>query len=473
MQPINAQIDNAWLDGMTAKLANQPAFSARELERGWTGAFPSPRDEAEATGALRLPLIDPAAWEGIDPPERRWALAGWIPDRQATYLTGPGSTGKSLLGQQLATCLATGRNFLGVAITARPALYLTCEDDADELHIRQKAICKALDIRTNAMPGLRLMSLVGDTANELCRTDDGQVVPTPRFGAIAGVAKMIGARLVVLDNVAHLFSGNENIRHDVAAFVSLLNRLAIMIDGAVLFIGHPNKAGDSFSGSTAWENQVRSRLYLETPANSDGTIPDRDARLLSRKKANYAQNGETLAFRWHEWAFMRDEDLSPEHAMSLAVATEAAAGNAAFLACLDKATLDRRAVSHVNGTNYAPRIFARMIEGKGWSFSSFESAMERLLHLGMIELDKPLWTDAHRHWKNGIRRAKERGDPPAATPCGVARRPPLQVIENTAATLRAATPLYPTDKQGDGPDSPTPRSTMILAPGETGDDVDL
>src|SRR3546814_20697914 len=54
----------------------------------------------------------------------------------------------------------------------------------------------------------------------------------------------------------------------LASFVSLMNRLAMKVDGSVLLIGHPNKAGDSFSGSTAWENQVRSRLFMERDRKS-------------------------------------------------------------------------------------------------------------------------------------------------------------------------------------------------------------
>lgn len=53
----------------------------------------------------------------------------------------------------------------------------------------------------------------------------------------------LGSQLVVLDNVAHFFGGNENIRSEVVAFVHLLNRLALIIDGSVLLVGHPNKAG--------------------------------------------------------------------------------------------------------------------------------------------------------------------------------------------------------------------------------------
>src|SRR3546814_3480150 len=78
----------------------------------------------------------------------------------------------------------------------------------------------------------------------------------------------------------------------------MLNNLASEIDGSVLFLGHPNKAGQDFSGSTAWENQVRSRLFMEVPKDEEGNAPDPDARVLVRGKANYARNGERVTFRW-------------------------------------------------------------------------------------------------------------------------------------------------------------------------------
>jgi RecA-family ATPase len=49
--------------------------------------------------------------------------------------------------------------------------------------------------------------------------------------------------------VAHLFAGNENDRGEVTRFINALNRLAGETGAAVLLLGHPNKAGDSYSGS--------------------------------------------------------------------------------------------------------------------------------------------------------------------------------------------------------------------------------
>src|SRR3546814_140858 len=207
--------------------------------------------------------------------------------RQATYLTGPGSAGKSLLGQQLATCHALGRPFLGVDTRGGPALYITCEDDKDELHRRQAAICRALHGQPADLSGkLHLVSLAGELGAELFSLGEGGALePTERFRAIEEGAVGIGAKLIVLDNVAHLFGGNENARHEVASFVSLMNRLAMKVDGSVLLIGHPNKAGDSFSGSTAWENQVRSWIFLERSTDKQ---EEHTSELQSLMRISYA-----------------------------------------------------------------------------------------------------------------------------------------------------------------------------------------
>lgn len=361
---------------------------------GWDSAVPKTAEPSP------LPMIDPAKWAGVDLPEREWALREWIPAGQATYLTGPGSAGKSLLAQQLCTCIALGLPFLGIDTRQANALYLTCEDDALELHRRQKAICASLGVTLESLSGrLSLVSLAGEVDTELCTFNDRSVMQvSKRYSALKDSATAAGITFVALDNVAHLFAGNENVRHDVAAFVALLNRLAMRIGGTVLFIGHPNKAGDSFSGSTAWENQVRSRLYMETPQDKEGPV-DRDARTLTRQKANYARNGETVAFRWHEWAFAQDADLP----FSVNEAAKAEMEDAAFLDCLAKATDQRRPVSpYPSAQNYAPRIFAEMPGMPGISKRGFEIAMQRLLDNGTIQHGMNVYRRDNRSWATGL-----------------------------------------------------------------------
>ena len=411
--------------------------------------------ETEKPAADSLSLINPAMWSAVDVPERRWALPGWIPQGQATYLTGPGSAGKSLLSQQLATCIALGLPFLGIETTQARALYLTCEDDADELHRRQKAICDSLGVSVSDLSGrLFLASLAGDANTELCTfSDKGELKRSKRYESLKQAAVSNGITFMALDNTAHLFSGNENARHDVAAFVSLLNRLAMDIGGAVLFLGHPNKAGDSFSGSTAWENQVRSRLFLETPTEEDGSVIDRDCRILSRQKANYARNGETLSFRWHEWAFVNDSDLP----WSESVAGREAAEDEVFLRCLDKSKSERRAVSpHPSAMNYAPRVFAKMASASGIGMKGFEGAMNRLLDAGYIANAQRIYQRDNRNWVLGLGRVDDFDDctdgfdectNPPHQPAPTLHQPPAPTCTNPAPSAHQPArtgPLYTT-----------------------------
>ena len=363
----------------------------------WTGDVAELRTLTEAAlnpPVAMLPLLDPGSWQGLHPPARQWALNEWIPARQATYLTGAGSTGKSLLAQQLATCIAIGRPFLGIETRHTEAIYLTCEDDADELQRRQIDICAAMGIELSALSGkLHLVSLAGVIGNELATFDVmGRMATSSAWHTLVATVKATGARFIALDNVAHLFAGNENIRNQVAAFCGLLNGLAAEADASVLFIGHPNKAGDSFSGSTAWENQVRSRIFLDRPREADGSVIDPDARTLARAKANYARNGEAVAFRWHQWAFVRDEDLPPDVGAQMSEAIAAAHENAVFLACLAERTRQRRPVSERSGRNLATVVFSTMPESKGLAKTRLEAAMDRLFRLGTIERGF-LWRD--------------------------------------------------------------------------------
>lgn len=395
-------IKRAWDD------AKEKADERIERERGEFDDVPDLPTKPVAP-AETLSLINPATWANLDVPERQWALPGWIPQGQATYLTGPGSAGKSLLSQQLATCIALGLPFLGIETTQANALYLTCEDDADELHRRQKAICDSLGVSVDQLSSrLFLASLAGDANTELCTfSDKGELRPTSRNASLKQAALSNAITFMALDNTAHLFSGNENVRHDVAAFVSLLNRLAMDIGGAVLFLGHPNKAGDSFSGSTAWENQVRSRLFLETPKEEDGSVVDRDCRVLSRQKANYARNGETISFRWHEWAFVNDCNLP----WSESAAGRDAADDEVFLRCLDKGNAEQRTFSpYPSAPNYAPRSFVKMATASGITSKGFEAAMNRLLDAGRIMNGQPVYKRSNRSWATGLGRVSDAFD---------------------------------------------------------------
>jgi hypothetical protein len=79
----------------------------------------------------------------------------------------------------------------------------------------------------------------------------------------------------------------------------------------VLLIAHPSDSGIS-SGegggfSTAWNNSVRSRLYLRRPQTDDKEAAA-DRRILEVKKANYGPSGITIPLIYHAGAFVPDAE---------------------------------------------------------------------------------------------------------------------------------------------------------------------
>ena len=411
----------AAIDGQGVPARNMDANDV-EREHGLEGveaAFDARGRPAPTRAAIveaddfPLEVLQPCRWQDWQddgPPARQWALTDWLPLKQATYLTGPGSAGKSLLAQQLCTCIALGLPFMGIPTEARASLYLTCEDDPDEMMRRQVAICDALGVRMSDTEGKLFLTSWGNCIDPaLVRaTADGRIERTENFAALRDGARQARMGFLSLDNVAHLFAGNENSRHEVATFVMAMNSLAAELAGSVLFLGHPNKAGAEFSGSTAWENQVRSRIHLECPQGEEGDVSDPDLRVLSRSKANYARNGEKLIFRWHKWAFVRPEDLPGNIGEELAATILANNENAAFLACLDERNRQRRPVSELKAApSYAPREFERMPEARGMKRKALEATMDRLFRSNQIERGF-LWRDTKEGKdREGLRRAGE------------------------------------------------------------------
>jgi RecA-family ATPase len=221
------------------------------------------------------------------------------------------------------------------------------------------------------------------------------------------------AQVIILDNVAHLFTGNENDRGDVTRFVNLLNRLAGDTGAAVLLIGHPNKAGADYSGSTAWLNAVRSQVFLHHDRQTD-------VRTLSIGKANYARTGDAVRFLWDAGAFVREDDLPPDRAKELESTIRASADNELFLVCLRERNKQQRAVSEKKGTNYAPSQFARMPESKGIGKDRLETAMDRLFRISAIERGELPWQSRERHATTGLRETAANG---AANSCGERGKP--------------------------------------------------
>ncbi|UVI39241.1 AAA family ATPase [Qipengyuania spongiae] len=338
-------------------------------------------DGNEAPGLL--PLIDIAGWKG-DPPARRSLWGSWLPLHQTTMLTGPGGVGKSLFEQCLCTAIALGKPFLGMETEQRNTLYVTCEDDADELWRRQDAINAAFEVdRADIIGKLHLCALTGEDETALAvEGEHGTLDATERWQQVEQTCKAHQIGLYAFDNATDAMAGDHSNLHHVAAFVNMLTGLAIKRDGVAMIIHHPNKAGDDWLGSVAWHNKVRSRLIIGR--GEDDVDPD--ARTIENPKANYGPSGGRVDFRWHQGAFVRSEDLPGDYAEQLAQSIRVQSENEIFLACLRaRMAQPGREVGPNLGSNYAPARFAEMTEAKGLPKGKLARAMERLLYVGRIE----------------------------------------------------------------------------------------
>lgn len=268
--------DDDWPAGLTAA---KPLHAIKDLPRSSPAlAKPTPLD---------WPILATQ-----DPPERRWAIRGWLGFGHVTLLVGSGGIGKTLIAQQAASCLALGKPFIGDVTGPLKCLMWACEDDHDELWRRQIQLARWCDASLDAFTERLVIVPRHGLDNTLVSTEFGKLAYSPLIEELKQQAGDLAAEVVILDNVGQLYGGGENDRHAVTAF---LNALSGALPGrALLLLAHPSRSsGSEFSGSSAWENVARTRLYLGATLPGEKADPDGEpqdnVRYLARRKANYSQ----------------------------------------------------------------------------------------------------------------------------------------------------------------------------------------
>jgi RecA-family ATPase len=257
--------------------------------------------ERELNGPNPLHPITPVSLKGLQVPVREWIVPEWIPCGVVTGLYGDGGLGKSLLAQQLQTAIALGSAWLALPVETGATLGVYCEDSHDELWRRQTDINAEYEIDFE-LAGVHWLPRLGED-NLLMTFARGVGELTPFHSRVLDAALDLKARLVIVDTAADTFGGNENDRSQVRQFVSrALGSIAQKINGAVLLCAHPSRSGlssgEGDGGSTGWSNAFRSRLYLRAPDHENGEKPDPNARVLERRKANYASRNDEIRLRW-------------------------------------------------------------------------------------------------------------------------------------------------------------------------------
>lgn len=352
----------------TSKALN--GLIARATQRG----LPVPANDNEP-----LPVLSPTAWQGQPVPRREWFLEGLIPQRQVTILAGDGGVGKSLLALQIAAASALGCETIGLQPLAGRVLYLGAEDEDTEFHRRLADIVHAHHRQLSDLDDMRLVPMADRDALLASPDRSGNMQPTANWLKLVAMLEEFRPGLLVLDTSADLFGGDEIKRTQVRQFIAMLRKQAIALDIAIVLLSHPSvqgmQSGSGSSGSTAWNNSVRSRLYM-TEATDDS-----DMRLLTTKKANYGKKGGETKLRWSEGVFVLD-DGAPSAATGL-INKKA---ETVFLSVLSKLLRQGQRLSPNPCATYAPKVISAHPDADGMDRKTLAAAQQRLLDRGVVKI---------------------------------------------------------------------------------------
>jgi archaellum biogenesis ATPase FlaH len=357
---------------------------ARLADSAETYEFPQPSAHEAAPSFRRI--INPADWEGVPVPERKWIVPDYIPHAAVTMLSGDGGIGKSILALQLAAARALGRDWIGLLPEPGRTLVLSTEDDSNELHRRMDNVRRLYGTRFEDLAAhVRLVDLVGEDSI-LALFAKGRIAPTPMYHTLDAYMALWQPSLVVLDVLAELFAGDESARPQTRQFVNLLKQLARKHDCAVLLIAHPSltgiNTGTGLSGSTDWNNGMRARMYFSTQKGADGTETDESRRTLKGMKSNYSERGGKIDLQWKDGVFVR---LNGPSGFDKIAAEQKA--DDVFLSLVAKFQREGRDVSPNPSRSYAPTLFRSEPEAAGLSQESLAVAMSRLLRYGKVQVE--------------------------------------------------------------------------------------
>nr|BDD47867.1 hypothetical protein 37 [Burkholderiaceae bacterium] len=317
-----------------------------------------------------------------------WVIKGWLPMGNCTGLYADGGVGKSVLALQVAAVVANGIEFFGYQCEAGKVLGIFSEDDNEEILRRMQKIYHHYNL--NPEDGEENLHLWGAAGiDNMMVSYDAQhrrleLSPFKVLEKTLQVAFDEGNpyRLVVLDNISQIYGGSEIHRGEVTNFVNALTGLAKRFNCGVLVLGHIAKAqGSEFSGSTGWNNALRSRWFMN--------LQEDETTQLIKSKANYAPK-EEIQLKMMNAVFHK---LDASHSEEQIDAIKAAIKNA-----IEEYTKQQQATSpSPQATTYLIRL---MVDDEKLAKHQKKQAgqlLKQLIADGEVKTNQPLgWKKADR-----------------------------------------------------------------------------
>jgi hypothetical protein len=327
---------------------------------------PATAPKADGPVLMGKPWFRASSLVGVPPP-RQWVTRDMIPARAVTLLSGAGGLGKSSLTLDLAIAAVTGRAWCQKWTVRRgPVLLVSIEDDREEIWRR---LYDMTDGDTSILDDVHII------------TTDGQdpILNKPNsvtWRDLVAMTHEFNPSLIVIDNLALAFEGDEINRQQVSQFMRQLHTLAAASGAGLVLLQHPSltglASGSGQSGSTAWRNAARALIIVESdPKDSDG-------RTLRVGKMNFGpsdSNEHSLIWVGGRY-IVRDPNSGPS--------VQERDADLAFIRCLELSMMRGERVGLKKGTNYAPARFEKMPLANGVGKAALARAMDRLLDAGTV-----------------------------------------------------------------------------------------
>jgi RecA-family ATPase len=341
-----------------------------------------------AAPPMTASFVTPLEWPNEPPPEITWVARQRIPRGDVSTLDGDGGSGKTMAGLQLAASVARAApDWFGMEIDRGPAVFLSAEEPEDEIRRRVDRIARRQGFELSSLRDLHFWFPTDlGTCTFAIPAAGGVMQPTPLFRALEAAIAEVQPALVVVDNVAAVYAGNQNDRVMARTFMNLWRGVARSGSRpGVLLLNHPSlsglTAGTGRGGNMDWRNSVRSALHLR-PAE-DKAEADLGVRVLECVKNNYAPLGPPVKLRWVDGVLAMEGSASPLQRLA-----QDSQADDKFLSLLAGRNRLGRDVGDKNGRNYAPHVFANDPESGGYTSKAFARAMERLFAAGKIALEQ-------------------------------------------------------------------------------------
>jgi len=310
-------VPDAGKESDAAKIAAELGAAHVAMPEGWPPnsdvADLAQRDGLEALAELLDGSKNPtAAWpfrivpfedlERAEPVAPRHIWRDLVPAGFVTLLGAHGGTGKSTVALMLGVSVAMGMPMFGIPTDAGAVVFFSGEDGAPLLRHRLHHICKCMGVNIRDLRDrLHVIDATDDPVlfTELTAAGRREGVTTATFDALARLVRERDARLLIVDNASDTYDASEIDRARVRGFLRALAALARDSDAAVLLLAHVDKGtsrgdrppnSEAYSGSTAWHNSARSRIFMARDKD--------DCLTLEHQKNNLGRRIDQMTLAW-------------------------------------------------------------------------------------------------------------------------------------------------------------------------------